>query len=125
MPASSAKELPQTPDTPPPPQMYGAVQVPQSAVRPPQPSAILPQLTPGYSAQVFLAHGDPPSVSKELPQTLALPPPPQISPALVQVPQSMVAPQPSPARPQLYARSVQVFGLQPPTPPSAYGLPHL
>src|SRR6185436_3356052 len=34
------------------------------------------------------------------PQTLGMPPPPQVSPALVQAPQSMLPPQLSPTRPQ-------------------------
>src|SRR5215468_6383034 len=58
---------PQTLATPPPPQVWGAVQVPQVSV-PPQPSAMLPQVVP-CAAHVVGVH-------VALPHTLATPPPP-------------------------------------------------
>ena len=67
--------------------MLGHAQPPQSSVWP-QPSGIDPQLTPA-AAHVLGAQ----------PQTLAVPPPPQICGA-AQDPQSSVAPQPSEMTPQ-------------------------
>src|SRR5688572_33248948 len=72
--------LPQTDGTPLPPQMSGMVQVPQSAVSPPQPSLTRPQLAPAC-AQVSGTQGGRP------PQMFAAPPPPQVPPS-VQPPQS-------------------------------------
>ena len=78
---------------PPQPQHAGAEQLPQLAVSPPQPSLTGPQFAP-QSAQVFLTQATLPA-----PQTFG-PPPPQISPALVQLPQLTRAPQPSATGPQ-------------------------
>jgi hypothetical protein len=107
---------PHTLGNPPPPQISGGVQVPQLAVRPPQPSLTGPQFAP-TSAQVFLAHG-----GTLLPHTLGLPPPPQYSPATVHAPQSTSAPQPSATGPQLNPIWAQVFGVQL-TPPQTFGTP--
>jgi hypothetical protein len=75
---------PQTPGVPAPPQVCGAVQVPQFCV-PPQPSPETPQDRPS-AAQFF-------GVQAAVPH-LPGPPPPQMAGA-VQVPQLMTPPQPS------------------------------
>jgi hypothetical protein len=91
--------------TPPPPQVRGAVQVPQSSV-PPQPSLAKPQSAP-VVAQVCGTQPPP------FPQTFGTPPPPQVSGA-AQVPQSSVPPQPSGSEPQFAPSAAQVVGVQPP-----------
>ena len=78
---------PHTLVVPPPPQVCGAVQVPQFSV-PPQPSASEPQFFP-CAAQVVGVQ----------PQTFAVPLPPQVWGA-VQAPQLSVPPQPSGHEPQ-------------------------
>jgi hypothetical protein len=70
---------------------------------PPHPSAAAPQLNPRL-AHVFGTHC-------VTPQTLAVPPPPQVS-GSVQPPHWRVPPQPSPAGPQLMPSWAQVFGVQ-------------
>jgi hypothetical protein len=72
---------------------------PQS-ICPPQPSLIIPQLSP---VQTFLVH---------TPQTLVVPDPPHVSPDTVQLPQSSCLPQPSLMVPQPFVG--QVFGLHVP-----------
>jgi hypothetical protein len=78
---------------PPPPQVSGAVQVPQLRV-PPQPSPISPQLALTM-AQVRGVHVPAPD-----PHLNGVPPPPQVSGA-VQLPQLTVPPQPSDAMPHV------------------------
>ena len=68
------------------PQVVPAGHVPQSAMRPPHPSPVGPQVMPSC-AQVFFTH-DPE------PHTPGTPPPPQVLP-VGQVPQRSVPPQPS------------------------------
>jgi hypothetical protein len=53
-----------------------------------------------------------------MPQTLAMPPPPQTPPALVHEPQLMMLPQVSFTSPQLKPRSWHVFGVH-------VGAPHM
>jgi hypothetical protein len=84
-------EAPQTPGVPPPPQVWGEVQVPQLSWLP-QPSPAGPQER-FCCAQVR-------GVQLLPPQTPGVPPPPQVW-GEVQVPQSISPPQPSPAGPQL------------------------
>jgi hypothetical protein len=98
---------PQVLGTPPPPQVCGGVQVPH-VTRPPQPSAIGPHdPTPplGKSLHCFGVHLVLP------PQTLALPPPPQVSGA-VHVPHWRRPPHPSPTGPQVVPALAQVRGVQ-------------
>jgi hypothetical protein len=91
---------------PPPPQIEGAVQVPQLAMVPPQPSPVGPHAMP-KSVHVFATHpADPP-------QTLGVPPPPHVSGA-VHPPQSILPPQPSPAKPHVAPRSLHVSGVHDP-----------
>src|SRR5207249_3618232 len=78
----------------------GRVQVPQLSV-PPQPSETVPQSAP-WAAQVV-------GVQAPVPQTLGVPPPPQVCGA-VQLPQLKVPPQPSGAVPQLFPSCAQVLG---------------
>jgi hypothetical protein len=97
MPASTPRK-PQTPGVPPPPQVSGAVQLPQSR-DPPQPSPAGPQLIP-WLMQLLGMHAPPP-------HTLGLPPPPHVWGA-VQVPQLSIPPQPSPTGPQFAPACAQV-----------------
>jgi hypothetical protein len=48
----------------------------------------------------------------QLPHTLAVPPPPQVSPGVEQLPQLSVLPQPSETEPQFFPNSAQVAGTQ-------------
>jgi hypothetical protein len=77
------------------------VHVPQSSM-PPQPSPWVPQLKPSAMQVVGV---------QDVPQTLAVPPPPQVMP-MGQEPQSMMPPQPSLIFPQLPA--MQVTGVEQP-----------
>ena len=70
----------------------------------PQPSPTGPQFTPS-AAQVV-------GVQVLLPQTLGMPPPPQVWPA-GQLPHWRRLPQPSPAGPQFTPCAAQVVGVQP------------
>jgi len=103
---------PQTPGMPPPPQVSGAVQVPQLRV-PPQPLPLEPQLMPSswHVCGVQL----PPSMKPHCP---GVPPPPHVWGG-VQGPQLMAPPQPSPAGPQPMFCCAQVWGTHVPasTPP--------
>ena len=94
--------VPHTLGVPVPPQIWGAVQVPQAS-HPPAPSGIAPQFFP-WAVHVVGVRG---------PQTLATPPPPQIWGAL-QVPQVSVPPQPSEMVPQFLASDAQVRRAQVP-----------
>jgi hypothetical protein len=76
------------------------VQVGPQSICPPQPSLIMPQLSPGH---VFLT---------QTPHTLVVPEPPHVSPATVQLPQSSCLPQPSLMVPQFLGP--QVLGTQVP-----------
>ncbi len=58
-----------------------------------------------------------------VPQTFAVPPPPQTWPGTVQSPQLMIPPQPSPTLPQLAPREAHVAGVHVATPPQTFGLP--
>ena len=88
----------------PPPQVSGAVHVPQSTT-PPHPSGTVPQSSPAGHA-----------VAGVQPQTLGLlgVPPPQVCGA-VQVPHEIVPPQPSGMVPQLSGAGHAFKGTQPPT----------
>jgi hypothetical protein len=87
-PASLPALLPQTDGTPPPPQICGAVHVPQLAINPPQPSGHGPQLIPAGHA-VAGTHG-----CGTL-HTFGMPPRPHIWPeGQVPVPHVIVPPQP-------------------------------
>jgi hypothetical protein len=86
-------------ETPPPPQVCGAVHVPQFRV-PPQPSAIDPQFAP-WAAQVVGVQ----------PQTFAVPPPPHVCGA-EQLPQLSVCPQPSEIVPQFFPCAAHAVGVQ-------------
>jgi hypothetical protein len=94
------------------------VQVPQ-LIMPPQPSGAVPQFWP--VGQVVLGtHG--------VPQTLGVPPPPQVAGA-VQVPQLSMPPQPSAMEPQFWPLGQVVSGVQPqtlgvPPPPQVWGEVH-
>ena len=88
------------------------VQEPQSSA-PPQPSPVNPQSKPNC-AHVFAAHVPPP-------QTLGVPPPPQVWGA-VQSPQLMVPPQPSPCSPQVAPSWRHVRGVHEGT-PQTFGCP--
>ncbi len=95
--------------TPPPPQVWGAVQVPQSTTLPqpgpPHPSLVIPQSNP-WAAQVFGVHSG-------TPQRLGRPPPPHCW-HVGQPPQSRGPPQPSVTVPQSKPCSAQVSATQPP-----------
>lgn len=54
---------------------------------------------------------------------LGWPPPPHVSPMLVQVPQLMMLPQPSLTGPQLALKSPQFFGTHTTMPPHWFGTP--
>src|SRR5262245_53348021 len=98
--------VPHTPGVPPPPQVSPAGQAPQSRV-PPQPSPTIPQYLPPGGVQVTAWHIPPP-----VPQTLATPPPPQVS-VPERPPQSIRRPQPSPIMPQYLPPSCwQATGMQ-------------
>src|SRR5712691_10810724 len=94
--------VPHTLGVPVPPQIWGAMQVPQAS-HPPAPSGIAPQFFP-WAVHVVGVRG---------PQTLATPPPPQIWGAL-QVPQVSVPPQPSEMVPQFLPSEAQVRRAQVP-----------
>jgi hypothetical protein len=88
---------------------------------PPQPSEIVPQL----SAAGQLVRG----WQGGVPQTLSVPPPPQVCPEGQELPQDTVPPQPSGTEPQLSPEGQLVIGLQPqtfavPPPPHVWGLVH-
>jgi hypothetical protein len=83
--------------------MAGAVQIPQLATSPPQPSAIGPQSAP-EAAHVVGVHAP-------RPQVLGFPPPPHTSGA-AHAPQSTTTPQPSPMGPQLAPAAAHVSGAQ-------------
>ena len=119
---------PQTLGVPPPPQVWGTVQVPQSRV-PPQPSGTSPQLSPaghlviGVVQPHLLAVPPPPQVwgavqvpqpgAPQQPHALGVPPPPQVWGAL-QVPQLITLPQLSSAVPQSWPMGqVVMVGVQP------------
>src|SRR5688500_1490777 len=91
---------------PPPPQVSGVSQMPQSRILP-QPSETLPQSAPS-SAHVRVIHGKFPH--------LLNPPPPQKS-ASSHAPHSKTPPHESGTWPQSAPSSVQVLALQPPSPP--------
>jgi len=93
--------VPQTLGIPPPPQVSGAVHVPQLSELP-QPSPWVPQFT-ASSAHVFGTQLD------ATPHLLGAPPPPHV-PASPQLPQLSWPPQPSPAGPQSNPSSAHVFG---------------
>ncbi len=112
---------PQRPGMPPPPQVCGATQVPHIR-SPPHPSLTGPQSAPA-SAQVRRTHPTPASkVALGAPQTLGVPPPPQVVPA-AQVPHSRSPPQPSLTGPQLAPAIAHVRGVQPDMPPQRLGMP--
>jgi hypothetical protein len=97
-----------------PPQVSGAVHVPQLTVLP-QPSPMGPQLS-------VAPHGFGLGVQLGAPQTLGVPPPPHEEPA-GQLPQLTVLPQPSPTEPQLTPSAAQVAPSDPPMGVHA-GAPH-
>jgi hypothetical protein len=66
-------------------------------MEPPHPLPMVPQYWPLVRVQVC---GVQAPLSGFAPQVLAMPPPPQVNPALVQSPQSSCRPQPSPILPQ-------------------------
>ena len=112
--------LPQTFAIPAPPQVCGAVQMPQSSVLL-QPSPRLPQFFP-CAAQVL-------GVQAAEPHTFAVPPPPHVC-GDVQVPQVSVLPQPSLMLSQFLPCATQVVGEQPqtlatPPPPHVLGGTHV
>jgi hypothetical protein len=90
---------PHTLGVPPPPQVFGAEQVPQLS-EPPQPSASVPQFLP-CAVQVVGVQ----------PHTLGVPPPPQVCGA-VQLPQLSEPVQPSEMVPQFLPWAAQVVGVQ-------------
>jgi len=95
---------PHTRSPPPPPHVWLPEQVPHWSVFP-QPSPMGPQLT-AWAAQLLGVQLLP------VPHTLAVPPPPQVSPGTGQVaPQSIWLPQPSPTGPQSAPSSAHVFGV--------------
>jgi hypothetical protein len=85
---------PQMLGMPPPPQVSGSLQVPQTRGPLPQPRSIVPQFTPVQSLGVQ-------------PQTLGMPLPPQVSGG-GQMPQSTWPPMPSSIRPQFFPRASQM-----------------
>ena len=91
----------QTSGVPVPPQIWGAIQVPQAS-QPPQPSGIAPQVFP-CAAQVVGVQ--PPA------HTFGVPPPPHVLGAL-QAPQPSVVPQPSGIVPQFFPSDAQVTRAQ-------------
>src|SRR5579863_7470745 len=83
--------------------MLGNVHAPQLAMRPPQPSPAGPQAIPR----------DPHVAGTHLggcPHAPPTPPPPHVSPGLLQVPHESEPPHPFPAGPQVIPRSEQVKG---------------
>ncbi len=112
---------PQRPGLPPPPQVCGATQVPHVS-SPPQPSDTGPQSAPAL-AQVRRTHPGPASnLAPGEPQTLGIPPPPQVAPG-AQAPHSRSPPHPSETGPQLAPAIAQVRGVQPDMPPQRLGIP--
>src|SRR3954454_23266448 len=89
--------VPQTPGTPPPPQVCPVGQAALQVRVPPQPSPMVPQYCAPPDWQVSRMQ----PAGGGAPQIPASPPPPQLCPA-GQVPQSMVLPQPSPTSPQYW-----------------------
>jgi hypothetical protein len=102
-PASEEAGWPQVFATPPPPHVWGAVQLPHESWLP-QPSGIEPQVAPCAAQLVGVQ-----------PQTLAVPPPPQTC-GVAQVPQSSVWPHPSEMAPQSSPALVQLVGVHVPEP---------
>lgn len=99
---------PQTFPTPPPPQVWGDMQVPHDSV-PPHPLEGEPQFFP-KAAQVVGVQG--------VPQMLASPRPPQVCGA-VQLPHESVPPQPSGIESQFFPCAAQEVGVHAQPPPSA------
>jgi hypothetical protein len=93
-------EVPQTFSTPPPPQVWGGVQLPQLTL-PPQPLSIVPQVLPA-AAHVVGMHSL---------QTFWIPPPPQVWGG-VQLPQPTFPPQPLSIVPQVLPAAAHVVGMQ-------------
>jgi hypothetical protein len=89
---------PQTPETPPPPQVSGGRQVPHWIVVP-QPPGAEPQVTPSAEHVVGVQ-----------PQLPGVPPPPQVSGGK-QSPQLSAVPQPSDTVPQFLPSPAHVFGV--------------
>lgn len=89
---------PHTLAIPPPPQVVPAAQVPH-VNNPPQPLETGPQFAP-TPAQLRATHGLPASAAPPVPQTLGVPPPPQVVPD-AQAPHISNPPQPSATGPQL------------------------
>jgi hypothetical protein len=106
--------IPQTPGTPPAPQLWGAVQFPHW-IRPPQPSPMGPQLT-CWAAHVVGVHDVLP------PHWLGVPPAPQLCGG-VQLPHWTMPPQPSLTGPHVAFQSAHVFGVQLLLPPQVFALP--
>jgi hypothetical protein len=100
--------------TPPPPQVSGDMQTPQSIV-PPQPSDCGPQVAP-WAAQFSGVQ------ISDMPQTPGSQRP-HVSPSSVHVPQSRTSPQPSPVGPHAMPSSSQVSGVQLPPPQTPGSLP--
>lgn len=121
-------------DTPPPPQVAGAVQVPQSS-KPPQPSGNEPHSAPAFAQVVGV------QVPTGQAGQLRIPPHPspcgpqrpphasgvQTGPESGHGPQSIVPPQPSPDGPHFTPSAAQVFGVQvvPPHLPVTPPPPHV
>ena len=96
-----------TPATPPPPQVWGAAQVPQEGMTPPHPSPCCPQLKPSCDSSSRWDAGRQ--------HTPGVPPPPQVRPGglVGQVPTGASwPPQPSPWAPQVKPSCTQVLGVQ-------------
>jgi hypothetical protein len=110
---------PQTLAVPPPPQMFGAVQVPHWIVAP-HPSPIGPQFAP-IDAQVLGVHIGGPASGK-LPHTFGVPPPPQVAVPLHE-PQFRRWPQPSATIPQVAPIVAHVLGTHCDVPPQVLGTP--
>jgi hypothetical protein len=94
--------MPHADDVPAPPQVAGAVQLPQVSVWP-QPSPVSPQAT--FSAWHVVGAQVPP-----VPHTPRVPPPPQVW-GEVQLPQLIVPPQPSAAIPHSTPVGHVVWGM--------------
>lgn len=113
---------PQTFGVPEPPHVWpDTVHAPHEIVLP-QPSAYAPQFNPtGHDVRAT----QPPSTNETpgLPQVLAMPPPPQVSPVAVQLPQLSKPPQPSETGPHVAFKLMHVRGMQPCEPPHCDGVP--
>ena len=111
-----------------PPQLAPVpLQVPQLTVRV-TPQLLVPLLLPHCAPVRVQKVG---SVSFVHPQTLAEPPPPQVTLVPLQVPQLSVPPHPSPTLPQFFPSALQLVGVQPHTlgtlgvaPPQVCGKEH-